>query len=67
MYVPLNYLRYNDFKNDPLSRCNCTPPYSGENAISSRSDLNLPDGQYPFPELSFGLGGGIDMKVSYTL
>ncbi|PVD31543.1 hypothetical protein C0Q70_06956 [Pomacea canaliculata] len=60
-------LPYNDFKNDPLSRCNCTPPYSGENAISSRSDLNLPDGQYPFPELSFGLGGGIDMKVSYTL
>lgn len=22
--------RYNDYKNDPFSRCNCTPPYSAE-------------------------------------
>ncbi|KAK7480062.1 hypothetical protein BaRGS_00028699 [Batillaria attramentaria] len=57
-------MRYNNFKNDPLARCNCTPPYSGENGISARSDLNPPDGTYPFPDLEFGLRGGIDMKLT---
>lgn len=56
-------MRYNDFKNDPLSKCNCTPPYSAENAISSRNDLNPPDGKYPFKALSFRSHGGTDMKV----
>ena len=56
--------RYNDYTHDPLSRCNCTPPYSGENAISARSDLNPADGQYPFGALGHRLHGGMDMKVS---
>ena len=55
--------RYNDFKHDPLSACNCTPPYSGENAISARSDLNPKDGTYPFPELGHRCHGGTDNKV----
>jgi hypothetical protein len=58
--------RYNDFKNDPLSRCNCTPPYSGFNTISARLDLNNPDGTYPIDELGFGLVGGFDMKASFV-
>ena len=55
--------RYNNFKHDPLSACNCTPPYSGENAISARSDLNPQSGKYPFTALSHRLHGGTDNKV----
>ena len=55
--------RYNDFQHDPLSRCNCTPPYSAENAISARSDLNPADGKYPFGALGHRQHGGIDAKV----
>ena len=55
--------RYNDFTHDPLSRCNCTPPYSGENAISARCDLNPAAGKYPFGALGHRNHGGIDMKV----
>ena len=43
-------MRYNDFKNDPLSSqlpsceyigwTNCTPSYTAENAIACRDDLN---------------------------
>ena len=57
--------RYNDYKHDPLARCNCTPPYSGENAISSRSDLNPADGKYPFGALGHRKHGGTDAKVIY--
>ena len=55
-------MRYNDYTHDPLSRCNCTPPYSAEvsiangdlaltkialqAAISTRGDLNDPNGKY---------------------
>ncbi|KAF7250725.1 hypothetical protein EG68_09250, partial [Paragonimus skrjabini miyazakii] len=28
--------RYNNFKVDPLSYCNCTPNYTAENAVSAR-------------------------------
>ena len=59
----LSYDRYNDFTHDPLSRCNCTPPYSGENAISARCDLNPAKGKYPFGALGHRNHGGIDMKV----
>ena len=59
----LFYFRYNDFQHDPLSRCNCTPPYSGENAISARSDLNPASGTYPFGALGHRSHGGTDMKV----
>ena len=58
--------RYNDFTHDPLSRCNCTPPYSGENAISARSDLNPASGTYPFGALGHRLHGGVDMKVGMS-
>lgn len=44
-----SFMRYNNFKHDPLSRCSCTPPYTGENAIACRSDLNPADGVYPIP------------------
>ncbi|KAK7087515.1 putative phospholipase B-like 2 [Littorina saxatilis] len=57
-------MRYNDFTHDPLSRCNCTPPYSAENAISARSDLNPVDGKYPFGSLGHRLHGGVDMKLT---
>ena len=57
-------MRYNDFKNDPLSRCDCSPPYSGEYAIAARSDLNDPKGRYPFGALSFRPHGAIDVKIT---
>jgi len=57
-------MRYNDYKNDPLSRCDCTPPYSGENAISCRSELNPKDGKYPFGALGFRDHGATDMKAT---
>ncbi|XP_041348219.1 putative phospholipase B-like 2 [Gigantopelta aegis] len=57
-------MRYNDFQHDPLSQCNCTPPYSAENAISSRCDLNPADGKYPFGALDHRADGGLDMKLT---
>ena len=45
-------MRYNNYTVDPLSRCQCDPPYSGENAISARNDLNPRNGTYPFHALS---------------
>lgn len=57
--------RYNDFKNDALSRCDCSPPYSAENAISSRCDLNPANGTYPFAALGHRAHGGTDVKVSF--
>ncbi|XP_074643309.1 putative phospholipase B-like 2 [Tubulanus polymorphus] len=61
-------MRYNDFKNDPLSKCKCNPPYSAENAISARSDLNPANGTYPFGALGHRKHGGTDMKLtSYSL
>jgi len=56
--------RYNDFKNDPQSACNCTPPYSGENAIAARSDLNPPNGTYSVPVFGFRDHGATDVKVT---
>ncbi|XP_071093734.1 putative phospholipase B-like 2 [Haliotis cracherodii] len=60
----MKLMRYNDFTHDPLSRCNCTPPYSGENAISARSDLNPKNGKYPFSSLGHRSHGGIDAKIT---
>ncbi|XP_067929268.1 putative phospholipase B-like 2 [Watersipora subatra] len=57
-------MRYNDFQNDPLSKCNCTPPYSAENAISARSDLNPANGTYPFSALGHRSHGGTDCKIT---
>ncbi|XP_023216254.1 putative phospholipase B-like 2 [Centruroides sculpturatus] len=60
----MKMMRYNDFKNDPLSRCNCTPPYSANNAIASRMDLNPENGTYLCPFLRNAAFGAIDMKLT---
>lgn len=60
----MKLMRYNDYKHDPLARCNCTPPYSGENAISARSDLNPAEGKYPIAALGHRQHGGIDAKLT---
>nr|XP_027205368.1 putative phospholipase B-like 2 [Dermatophagoides pteronyssinus] len=57
-------MRYNNFYNDPLSRCNCTPPYTGYRAISSRCDLNDPNGHYPLDAYSFRSSAGLDVKLT---
>ena len=48
----IKLMRYNNYTMDPLSKCDCNPPYSGENAISARNDLNPRNGTYPFHALS---------------
>ncbi|XP_072145602.1 putative phospholipase B-like 2 [Dermacentor andersoni] len=58
------YMRYNDYKNDPLSRCNCTPPYNPVFAISARHDLLCPSGKYDAPGMNRRAVGGIDTKVT---
>ena len=59
-------IRYNNFTYDNLSVCNeCDPPYSAENAISARSDLNAFYGDYPIEALGFRAHGGIDVKVTF--
>ncbi|XP_040576253.1 putative phospholipase B-like 2 [Lepeophtheirus salmonis] len=60
----MKIMRYNDFRHDPISRCNCTPPYSAENAISARCDLNPKNGTYPFGALGHRSHGGTDMKIT---
>lgn len=61
-------MRYNDYRNDPFSRCNCTPPYSASNAIAARSELNPINGQFPFPNIAHDASGAIDAKItSYSL
>jgi len=57
-------MRYNDYTHDPLSRCNCTPPYSAENAIAARNDLNPANGTYPFSALGHRSHGATDMKAT---
>ena len=58
-------IRYNDYKNDPLSKqaCGIDPPYSATNSISDRSDLNIKKGDYLVPDLGHGDSAGIDGKV----
>ncbi|XP_042871077.1 putative phospholipase B-like 2 [Penaeus japonicus] len=60
----IKLMRYNDYQHDPLSRCNCTPPYSAENAISARNDRNPKNGTYPFGALGHRSHGGTDMKMT---
>ncbi|XP_064392247.1 putative phospholipase B-like 2 [Halichondria panicea] len=60
----VDLMRYNNFQHDPLSSCKCTPPYSAENGIAARSDLNPADGTYPLPALGHRAHGAIDMKVT---
>ncbi|XP_061134970.1 putative phospholipase B-like 2 [Syngnathus typhle] len=61
----MRLMRYNNFKEDPLSQCqDCNPPKNGENAISARSDLNPANGTYPFGALGQRAHGGTDMKMT---
>jgi len=60
----IKLMRYNNYTLDPLSACNCTPPYSAENGISARCDLNPRNGSYPFGALGHRSHGGTDMKVT---
>ncbi|CAI4229686.1 unnamed protein product [Auanema sp. JU1783] len=64
MRTMIKLMRSNNYTEDPLSACDCEPPYSGENAISCRSELNDPDGVYPFPALGYRDHGATDMKVT---
>ncbi|CAG5125464.1 unnamed protein product [Candidula unifasciata] len=57
-------MRYNNFQKDPLSRCNCTPPYSAENAIACRDDLNPINGTYAFGSLGHRPHIATDMKLT---
>ncbi|XP_068594488.1 putative phospholipase B-like 2 [Brachionichthys hirsutus] len=61
----IRLMRYNNFKEDPLSKCDgCDPPANAENAISARSDLNSANGTYPFGALRQRSHGGTDMKMT---
>lgn len=64
MSTLVKLMRYNDFQHDVLSKCDCKPPYSGENAISARSDLNPANGTYPFGALGHRRHGGTDCKAT---
>ena len=57
-------MRYNDYQHDPISSCNCTPPYTSQYTISSRSDLHDKEGVYPFPALAFRDHMGTDVKIT---
>lgn len=60
----MRLMRYNDYQHDPLSHCNCTPPFSAENAISARNDLNPANGSYPFGALGHRSHGATDVKMT---
>ncbi|XP_054163965.1 putative phospholipase B-like 2 [Oppia nitens] len=63
------FMRYNDFKNDPLSQCShynqtCSPPYSADMTIAARNDLNDIKGKYPIDEWSYYGEGATDAKMT---
>ncbi|KAH7979241.1 hypothetical protein HPB49_008807 [Dermacentor silvarum] len=58
----LKLMRYNDFRNDPFSVCNCTPPYNPTYAVAARYDLMDPQGIYDTPGMYRHAVGGIDAK-----
>uniref|UniRef100_A0A914GPK4 Phospholipase B-like n=1 Tax=Globodera rostochiensis TaxID=31243 RepID=A0A914GPK4_GLORO len=55
-------MRYNDYTHDPYSRCNCTPPYTAEAAISARGDLNPANGTYEMPGMGHANHAALDYK-----
>ena len=58
-------MRYNDFRNDPYAKCNCTPlGYSGENGISARGDLNPLNGTYKIAAEGARCHGATDLKIA---
>jgi hypothetical protein len=65
-------MRYNDFKNDPLSQCSiynhsCSPSFSADLAIASRNDLNDPNGKYGIDEWGNQGFGAIDSKITNSV
>lgn len=63
-------MRYNDFQHDPIATqgCGTNPPYSAENAIAARDDLNPANGVYPISALGHRDHAGIDAKyTSYAM
>uniref|UniRef100_A0A0N5AL28 Phospholipase B-like n=1 Tax=Syphacia muris TaxID=451379 RepID=A0A0N5AL28_9BILA len=56
------FMRYNDYKHDPFSRCKCIPPYTAEAAMSARGDLNPAGGVYELDGMGHRNHGGIDYK-----
>lgn len=59
-----NLLRSNNYLNDPLSICNCTPTHNAMLALSARGDLNPVQGTYPLRELEHMPFGAIDLKIT---
>ncbi|KAL3084766.1 hypothetical protein niasHT_031657 [Heterodera trifolii] len=55
-------MRYNDYTRDPYSRCNCTPPYTAEAAISARGDLNPANGTFEIPGMGHANHAALDYK-----
>lgn len=63
--MKLDGFRYCNYTKEPFSRCEkCTPPYTGENTIAARSDLNPASGKYPFDALGHRDHGATDMKMT---
>lgn len=59
-----NLLRSNDYLNDPLSVCNCTPTHNAVLALSARADLNPFEGIYSDEGLQHMPFGATDLKVT---
>uniref|UniRef100_A0A914EAF6 Phospholipase B-like n=1 Tax=Acrobeloides nanus TaxID=290746 RepID=A0A914EAF6_9BILA len=55
-------MRYNDYTHEVFSKCNCTPPYTAEAAISARGDLNLINGTYQLPGMGHQNHAALDYK-----
>uniref|UniRef100_A0A915CXR7 Phospholipase B-like n=1 Tax=Ditylenchus dipsaci TaxID=166011 RepID=A0A915CXR7_9BILA len=61
-------MRYNDYTHDDFSKCTCSPPYTAEAAISTRGDLNDPNGTYALSGMGFRNHGSLDYKgTNYAL
>ncbi|XP_053205729.1 putative phospholipase B-like 2 [Panonychus citri] len=60
----LQLLRYNNYTQDPESKCNCTPPYSASMSLACRGDLNDPSGIYAIPSQGVINEAAIDTKVT---
>uniref|UniRef100_A0A0R3RHQ1 Phospholipase B-like n=1 Tax=Elaeophora elaphi TaxID=1147741 RepID=A0A0R3RHQ1_9BILA len=61
-------MRYNDYKHEKFSKCKCIPPYSAEASISTRGDLNPPNGTYEISAMGHRNHGSIDYKgTNYQL
>lgn len=60
----MRLMRYNDYENDPLSRCNGTPSQNPVYAVAARYDLLDPEGDYGIPAIFYRPVGAIDVKLT---